>query len=207
MITGFTQRGADLFQTSPSEALPSARPRLRRPGITRELIDLLVMIGAIYALVNLTTVRFVVQGPSMEPTFHNDQFLIISRVNYMFGTPQRGDIVVFHYPNNPTEDYIKRLVGMPGDTVEIRETQVYVNGTALYEPYINGPCDAVHCPDNVWALGDDEYFLMGDNRNRSSDSRGFDEPVRRQHIVGEVLIRYWPPQDWGLMHQIGYPGD
>lgn len=193
--------------TISTDALPLPKPPLRRWGFLRELLDLLILIGAIYALVNLASVRFIVQGPSMEPTFHNDQFLIVSRINYLFGNPERGDIVVFHYPGNPKEDYIKRVIGIPGDTVEIRNTQVYVNGQQLYEPYINEPCQPIHCPDQVWELGQEEYFVMGDNRNRSSDSRGFVDRVRKEHIVGEVLIRYWPPQDWGFMHKIGYPGE
>ncbi|MBC8171949.1 MAG: signal peptidase I [Anaerolineae bacterium] len=186
----------------------SIRPYLRRRGVISEILGLLLMIGAIYALINLVSVRFIVQGPSMEPTFHNDQFLIVSRASYLFGEPQRGDIVVFHFPGNQEEDYIKRLIGQPGDTVEFRAQQVYVNGELLPEPYINEPCSASNCPNEIYALGTDEYFLMGDNRNRSSDSRVFQkrgQPVKREHIVGEVIIRYWPPADWGIVTRTGYP--
>lgn len=183
------------------------RPRLRRAGSVRDLLDLIILVGAIYALVNLTTVRFIVQGPSMEPTFYSDQFLIVSRVHYLLGEPERGDIVVFHFPGNTNEDYIKRLIGRPGDTVQIIDTLVYVNGQRLDEPYIKEPCRPSSCRDQVWTLGEDEYFLMGDNRNRSSDSRQFGEMVRREHIVGEVVLRYWPPTDWGFVARIGYPGD
>ncbi len=167
---------------------------------------MIVLVGAIYALVNLATVRFIVQGPSMEPNFETGQFLIVSRVNYLIGEPTYGDVVVFHYPGNPDEDYIKRVIGLPGDMVEIRDTLVYVNDALQEEPYINEPCSAGRCSDNVWELGPDEYFMMGDNRNRSSDSRAFG-PVLREHIVGEVLIRYWPPEDWGIVNQIAYPGN
>lgn len=172
----------------------------------REIIDLVVLIGAIYALVNLASVRFIVQGPSMEPTFYEDQFLIVSRVNYLLGDPQRGDIVVFHYPGNPNEDYIKRVIGLPGDRVELRDAQVYVNDEPLNEPYINEPCSLVSCRDEQWVLEAGEYFMMGDNRNRSSDSRDFG-PVLEEYIVGEVMIRYWPPSDWGIVSRINYPGD
>ena len=95
-------------------------------------------------------------------------------------------------------------------TIEFRNQQVYVNGELLHEPYIKEPCNPAHCPDAVYQLAEDEYFLMGDNRNRSSDSRVFEkrqQSVKREHIVGEVIIRYWPPADWGLMSKIGYPGD
>jgi len=189
-------------QAQPPVALP--RPAIRRWDALREIIELVVLICAIYALVNLATVRFIVQGPSMQPTFYTRQFLIVSRVNYLLGDPQRGDIVVFHYPGNPDEDYIKRVIGLPGETVEIRNQQVYVNGTALNEPYINEACTEDMCNDETWELGPDEYFVMGDNRNHSSDSRRFG-PVNRRYLVGEVLIRYWPPSDWGIVHQIGFP--
>lgn len=180
------------------------RPRLGQWGAMRELLDLIVLVGAIYALVNLSTVRFVVRGSSMEPTFRDDQLLLVSRLNYLLADPQRGDIVVFHYPNAPTEDYIKRVIGLPGETVEMRDQEVYINGVKLDEPYINEPCMTYSCPDKIWELGSDEYFVMGDNRNRSSDSRSFNG-VKRQFIVGEVVIRYWPPSDWGIVDSINFP--
>lgn len=183
------------------------RPRLRRRGFVRELLETVVLIGAIYALVNLATVRFVVEGPSMQPNFYTGQVLIISRLNYMLGDPQRGDIVVFNPPDQPADEppYIKRLIGLPGDTVEIRDTLVYVNGVALDEPYINEPCRSGRCPDKTWKLGPDEYFVMGDNRNHSSDSRVFSRPLTRDRIIGEAVVRYWPPSAWGLVSHIAYP--
>lgn len=186
------------------QSLP--RPRIQRWSVLREMLDLVVLIGAIYALVNLATVRFVVQGSSMEPTFENTQFLIVSRIHYLLGEPQRGDIVVFHFPGNTAEDYIKRVIGLPGETVEIRDTKVYIDGRELVEPYINEPCRPDSCRDQTWTLGDEEYFVMGDNRNRSQDSRSSRVGlVPRRNIVGEVVIRYWPPPDWGLVSRINYP--
>jgi signal peptidase I len=167
------------------------------------LVETAALIAVLYALVNLTTARFIVDGPSMEPTFRTGQYLIVSRVNYLFGSPERGDIIVFHYPNDPDEDYIKRVIGLPGDLVEIRDRQVYINGERLDEPYINEPCDAGRCRDSRWQLDDDEYFVMGDNRNHSSDSRAFG-PVNIRFIVGEALIRYFPIRDWGLLTHVGY---
>lgn len=182
----------------------NARPRLQRRGFFREVIETLLLIAAIYALVNLATARFIIEGPSMQPNFETGQFLIVSRMDYLFGEPQPGDIVVFHYPNNPQEDYIKRVIGLPGDTVEIRNTLVYVNGEQLEEPYINEPCRETRCRDNEWVLGPDEFFVMGDNRNHSSDSRAFG-PVERQFLVGEALVRYWPPTQIGLVRKINFP--
>jgi len=193
-------------ETTAVSELP--RPKLQRRSFVREILDTLVLIGAIYALVNLASVRFIVEGPSMQPNFHTGEFLIVGRVNYLFGDPQRGDIIVFHPPGKPADEppYIKRVIGLPGETVEIRDTQVYVNGVELNEPYINEPCLPTRCTDEAWELGPDEYFMMGDNRNHSSDSRVFG-PVNRSSIIGEAVIRYWPPSDWGIVTKIAYPGD
>lgn len=175
-------------------------------GFGREILETLLLIAAIYALVNLATVRFVVEGPSMQPNFHTSQVLMISRVNYMFSDPQRGEIVVFNPPNQSPDEppYIKRVIGLPGDLVEIRNTKVYINGRELNEPYINEPCTATNCRDESWQLGPNEYFMMGDNRNHSQDSRRIG-PITRDRIIGEALIRYWPPSDWGIVSHIRYP--
>lgn len=182
------------------------RPTLRTGSLWRELLDTLILIAAIYTLVNLASGRYVVDGASMAPNFATGQVLIVSRVHYLLSDPQRGDIVVFHPPGRPTSEspYIKRVIGMPGDTVEIRDQLVYVNGEQLDEPYINEPCGS-SCRDNIWQLGANEYFVMGDNRNHSSDSRGFRTPVTRKDIIGTAFVRYWPPQDWGIVSHIAYP--
>jgi len=180
-----------------------ARPKLRRRRFIREIIDTLVLIGAIYALVNLTTARFIVQGPSMMPNFETGQFLIVSRINYMLEDPDRGDIVVFHFPGDPTQDYIKRVIGLPGDTIEFSDGQLLLNGELVDEPYINEACRSSCRNDRSWEVGPDQIFVMGDNRNRSSDSRSFG-PVDKKFIVGKALIRYWPPSDWGIVDHIGF---
>ena len=182
------------------------RPRLHRQGLLREFLDTAILVAAIFTLVNLISARYIVEGSSMEPNFHDGQVLYISRLNYLLGEPQRLDIVVFHYPRDPKEDYIKRIIGLPGDLVEIRNTQVFVNGVPLDEPYIKEACTPSRCPDKTdWPrLGPDEFLVMGDNRNNSSDSRVFGT-VKRSLLVGEVLVRYWPPQAWGIVSQIGAP--
>jgi signal peptidase I len=190
-----------------SSIAPSAlpRPRLARWGSLREIVDLIALILAIYALVNLSSVRYIVDGPSMQPNFATGQFLIVSRLNYLLGKPEHGDIVVFHAPPNPEQDYIKRVIGVPGEHVHITDGKVYVNDQPLTEPYINEQNFRAACSKYCdVTLGADEYFLMGDNRNHSSDSRDFG-PVKWQNIVGEALIRYWPPDKWGLVTKIAYP--
>lgn len=188
--------------------ITSPRPNLKLRGFGREILETILLIGAIYALVNLATVRFIVEGPSMQPNFHTGQVLVVSRLNYMFNPPQRGEIVIFNAPGQPPEEppYIKRVIGLPGETVEIRDTKVYVNGQELFEPYINEPCESGRCVNRTWTLEADEYFVMGDNRNHSSDSRAFGA-VKRERIIGEALIRYWPPSDWGLVSNVAYPAN
>lgn len=166
-----------------------------------ETLETIVMIALLVTLVNLACGRFVVDGSSMAPNFETGQFILVSRVHYLIEEPQRGDIIVFHYPNGPEDDYIKRVIGTPGDVIELRDQQVYVNGTMLSEPYINEPCTPRACPDRTWDLGANEFFVMGDNRNHSTDSRSFG-PVERRFIVGEALLRYYPIEAVGSVARI-----
>ena len=176
------------------ETLARPRPRLRLLGWGRELLGTAAFLIAVFTLLQLALPRSVVHGTSMEPSFSEGQRLVISRLNYLFGDPQRGDIVVFNSPN-PLRDnepsLIKRVIGMPGDTIEFIDQQLYVNNGLLDEPYINEPCAARDCEDELWELGPDEYFVMGDNRNVSRDSRAFG-PVPGENIIGEALLRFWP---------------
>lgn len=203
----------------PPVALP--RPPQRRGRGLREVLDTIALIVVVFAIVNLATVRFFIEGPSMQPSFHEGQFLIVSRLHYLFGEPTRGDIIVFDRPgdddmvNDPL--LIKRLIGLPGDHVQISTGETRVNGVLLNEPYINQtdrpfscnanrivpingrditPCDVV--------LGENEYFMMGDNRNNSTDSREFGI-VTRDRIIGQAIFRYWPPQDFGSVWHYRFP--
>ena len=194
------------------------RPHLKRRGLFFEIVETIVLIVSIYALVDLASVRFYVDGPSMEPNFYTGQRIIVSRINYMVTDPQRGEIIVFQSPDRPGIDppLIKRVIGLPGETVEIRNTRatvdgqevdeprVFINGNELDEPYINEACTTARCRDELWELGPDEFFVMGDNRNRSRDSRVFNA-INRSTIIGEALFRYWPPQDWGLLSKYHFP--
>jgi signal peptidase I len=184
------------------------RPKLRRGSILQEGFDTLLLIALVYTLVNLATVRFFIEGPSMQPNFHEGQYLVVSRAHYLLGDPTRGDIIVFDAPgddqsaDNPL--LIKRLIGLPGDTVAIRNGQVYINDVTLSEPYILEPCTTNTCADRFWEVPPGEYFMMGDNRNNSRDSRSFGT-VTKDRIIGEAIIRYWPPSDWGSVLRYRFP--
>lgn len=162
----------------------------------------MVFIVAVTVLFDLAIPRSLVDGQSMEPTFYHDDRLMISRMNYLVDSPQRGDIVVFNAvdPNDAALGImlIKRVVGLPGETIELRDQQIWINNILLDEPYINEACADYNCPDKIWQLGDDAYFVMGDNRNHSKDSRSFNA-VPFDHIVGQVIFRYWPPSNFGVI--------
>jgi len=179
-----------------------ARPRLKLPGFVSETIRTIVFVLVVTVLFDMAIPRSLVEGSSMEPNFHDGDRLIVSRVSYLFGEPEYGEVMVF----NSMRDWeyergvmlIKRIIGLPGDTVELRDQQLYVNGELRDESYIAEACSTRKCPDEVWQLGPDEFFAMGDNRNHSNDSRDFG-PVTRDHIVGRVLLRYWPLNGLGVI--------
>jgi signal peptidase I len=163
-------------------------------GLLREVVETLLLAGVIWAIVNFASARFVVDGSSMEPNLHTGQFLIVDRLSYRFGEPERGDIVVFEYPGLPEKDYIKRIIGLPGEEVSIHDNVVYVNGRSLDEPYIRTPTSYT----GTWTVGPDQYFVLGDNRNNSSDSHDWGM-LDRELIVGKAWLSYWPISEWGLV--------
>lgn len=140
---------------------------------------------------------FIVSGASMDETFHSGQYLIVDQVSYRFEAPARGDVVIFRYPRDPSKFFIKRVIGIPGDTVTIEDAHVtitndeYPDGFTLDEPYIKSMAPA---PAMVETLGDREYFVMGDNRDQSSDSRAWGV-LQEERIIGRALVRLFPPSD------------
>lgn len=178
------------------------RPRLSsHNALWRDAMEILVLIVTIYTLVNLATARAIVEGDSMQPNFQPKQLIIVNRFVYYFGEPHRGDVIVLHNPKNPNEDFIKRLIGLPGETVVIKEGRVYINDRLLDEPYIPKFCTA-GC-DGTWTIEPDNYFVLGDNRSNSYDSHMFGT-INRDLIVGQAWIRYWPPQNMGMIPHPGY---
>jgi signal peptidase I len=140
----------------------------------------------------------------MEPGLHTDEYVLVNKVSYLFQAPARGDVIVFHYPKDTTQDYIKRIIGLPGDTIKTDPTHVWVNGILLNEPYISQPVN----PDitsTTWKVPPGDYFVLGDNRPVSDDSRywGF---VPKNLIVGRAMLVYWPASNWQIIntHQSVY---
>lgn len=138
-----------------------------------------------------------VNGESMVPTLHNGEDLIVLKFPYWFSSPEYGDIIVFRYPSDPKYHYIKRVIALPGDSVEIKEGEVYVNGEKLVEPYINEKTLMDFKLDRV---PDDTVFVLGDNRNWSRDSRYPDVgPVPFENIIGKAAFRIWPINKFGTL--------
>lgn len=163
-------------------------------SLLRDLVETLVLTLVIFFAVNALTGRFYVRGSSMEPSLHSSQYLIVTKFSYWLGDPQRGDVVVFLPPNGASEDYIKRIIGLPGELVEAHDGAVWVDGYRLDEPYLASGVNYV----GAWQLGAGEYFALGDNRSNSSDSHTWG-PLPRKNIVGRAWVCYWPPQSWGLI--------
>ncbi|MFH1714157.1 MAG: signal peptidase I [Candidatus Nealsonbacteria bacterium] len=136
---------------------------------------------------------FLVDGQSMEPNFEHRDYLIVDELSYRFREPQRGEVIVFKYPNNPAVRYIKRIIGLPGETIEVQDGKVVVfneeGGMILRESYI--PDSTETTGSLKIALAKDEYFVLGDNREASSDSRRWGT-VPKDNIIGQVFLRLWP---------------
>lgn len=148
---------------------------------------------------------FIVNGSSMEPTFNQGEYLLIDEISYRFKDPARGDVVVFRYPKDPSYFYIKRVIALPGETIEIKDKEVKIynydspEGKVLKEPYIKGETN-----DTLKiVLSKDEYFLLGDNREHSSDSRFFGT-VPRKNIIGKAWIAIFPLSGLELVRSASY---
>ncbi len=157
------------------------------------VISLVIIIPVRYFLIQ----PFYVKGASMEPNFYDKEYLIIDEITYRFENPKRGDIIVFRYPRNPQEYFIKRLISLPGESVQIKDGDVIIynaenpDGFVLQEDYLEKGVKTYGLSDSKIELGANEFFVLGDNRNSSKDSRSFG-PVNASYITGRVLLRGWP---------------
>lgn len=164
-------------------------------GILREIVETAILTLVIFLLVRLAFQNFRIEGHSMEANLHHGQFLIVNKLVYYLHPPERGDVIVFHSPENPGKDFIKRVVGLPGEKVEVRDGQVFIGGVRLVETYIS---NAGRRPWSPEVVGDFEYFVLGDNRANSSDSRSWGM-LDGNAIIGKAWISYWPPRHWGIV--------
>ncbi len=187
--------------SAPEQLTPPARSLLSSVGsVLRELIETLILTLVIFLLIRFAVQNFRIEGFSMEPNFHDGQFLIVNKLIYLLHPPERGDVIVFIPPNNTTRDFIKRVIGLPGDRVEIVNGKVFVDGQPLDEPY---PLNPASYSAGAVTVPPGEYFVLGDNRNNSSDSHSWGT-VAGDKIIGKAWVSYWPPQDVGFVPAFTY---
>lgn len=159
-----------------------------------DLLETLALAVLLFFGINMVSARVRVDGESMMPTLQNGEFILVSKLSYQFKPVEQGDIIVFHFPSDPTQELIKRVIGLPGDFIQIGNGVVRVNGVSLSEPYIA----ASPGYDGEWNVPEGQLFVLGDNRNDSSDSHSWGYlPIEK--IVGKAVMIYWPPNVWKMI--------
>jgi signal peptidase I len=183
-----SELSADLQSASKSDQ-PSSFYRFLVDVLETLVLSVLLFLG-----INAISARIRVDGSSMEPSLHSGEFVIVNRMAYKFGEPEHGDVVVFHFPGDPDQEYIKRIIGLPGDLIRVQEGKVFINNQVIDEPYIA----ANPRYQGEWSVPADHIFVLGDNRNNSSDSHNFGA-VPMVNVIGEAFFIYWPPTNWGTI--------
>ena len=171
----------------------------------RDILLIVVAAAVITLLIQATVQKSSVNGYCMEPGLQDEQQLLINKVVYYFHEPERGDIIILHPPppySPKATPFIKRIIALPGDTIEVKNGAVYVNGSKLNEPYIKEP-PAYNLQQKK--IPEDEYFVLGDNRNNAKDSHVWGT-VPRQNIIGKAWLSIWPPSEWGLISNYSLTG-
>jgi len=191
-------------------------------GAMREFVEAIVLALVVFFVIQLSIQNFKVEGSSMDPTLHEGQFLLVNKVvyaqldmerlsrlipfwdadeegkRYLFHPPKRGEVIVFRFPLDTSRDFVKRVIAVPGETIEIRAGVVYINGRVLNEPYLRpGAMSREFMAPRT--MGEGQYFVMGDNRRASNDSRDWG-PVAEEYIIGKVWLTYWPPDRLGFVN-------
>ena len=173
-----------------------------------EILQVVVFAISIFLFIYLLVMQpHKIKGSSMEPNFHDGEYLLTDKVSYRFGEPKRGDVVVFKAPTNNGEEFIKRIIALPGEQVSIKNSRISINGTPLEETYIAGNVitsgGGFLAEGATVSVGQGEYFVLGDNRPHSSDSRawGF---VEKKEITGRAWLVYWPPKSAGVITKVKY---
>jgi signal peptidase I len=187
------------LETTTPEIQPQADSQPQETGqwkrIALDFLETIILAVVLYLGINAVSARVRVDGMSMNPTLQNGEYVLVSRLAYKTGAPQRGDIIVFSFPMDERQDLIKRVIGLPGETVRIQNGAVFINGKKLQEPYIAQP----PAYSGEWTVGEDQLFVLGDNRNDSKDSHQWGLlPIK--NVIGKALLIYWPPSDWKLVN-------
>lgn len=214
----------------PSITTTSPDRKQRRGGILREIVETALIALVIFFGVRMLVLNFRVDGSSMFPNLHDGDMLLVNRNAYEsfdlytlidwlpgvdhadakewqpFADPKRGDIIVFDPPVSSSKPYIKRIIGLPGETVEIRDGNVYIDGELLEESYIEPGITDCTRECTPWEIPEGQVFVMGDNRQNSSDSRVFG-PIDIDSILGRAWVIYWPAGDMGLLNHADYPDE
>lgn len=188
--------------------------------VAREVVEAVVLALIVFLVIQTGVRNFKVEGASMQPTLHGGQFLLVNKLVYFkldtarisrivpfwkvdrssqrfaLRPPNRGEVIVFHYPRDVTKDFVKRVVGLPGETVEVREGTTYIDGQPIDEPYLT---TTDRSSSKLVLLDREEYYVMGDNRRGSNDSRNWG-PVSEELLLGKVWFVYWPFSEMGLVH-------
>lgn len=171
-----------------------------------DFIQTFVVFAAIFALIYLFIAQpHKVSGLSMYPTFHDGDYILTDKISYRFNNPQRGDVIVLKNPRDENQDFIKRVLALPGDTIKVENNNVYINNQPVNEYYlppgVSTNAGAYLTEGTVVSVAPDQFFVLGDNRNHSSDSREWGY-VPRKDIIGKVFLRYWPAQSAGIFKSL-----
>jgi signal peptidase I len=188
------------LETTQPEAQYQPEPVVEQPANWKrfflDILETLILAVVLYFGINAVSARVRVDGFSMRPTLQDGEYILVNKLAYKTGQPTRGDIVVFIFPVNPQEDLIKRVIGLPGETVSVHNGVVSINGVPLKEPYIASP----PAYDGDWIVPEGQLFVLGDNRNDSRDSHQWGLlPV--ENVIGRAVLIYWPPPEWQVINQ------
>ncbi|MBV6392985.1 MAG: Signal peptidase IB [Anaerolineales bacterium] len=186
-----------LEQVATEEVKP-AEEAIQWKRFIKDILETLVLAVVLFIGINAVSARVRVDGFSMRPTLEDGEFVLVSRMSYKFSEYERGDIVVFHFPLDPNEELIKRVIGLPGDHVRVEGGQVFLNGQLLEEAYI------AEAPrySGEWVVTEGFLFVLGDNRNNSNDSKDWGL-LPQENVVGKAVLIYWPPPMWGALDHAG----
>lgn len=180
-------------QIQPSETQPEQTEDWKRFAL--DILETIVLAVVLYFGINAISARVRVDGTSMVPTLQNGEYILVSKLSYKTGEPARGDIIVFSLPTDQKQDLIKRVIGLPGETVSIKDSIVSINGNTLTETYIAQ--EPLY--NGEWTVPDGQLFVLGDNRNNSKDSHQW-QFLPMENVIGKAIIIYWPPPEWKIVN-------